>query len=588
MRLLGVFALQIALSIPAGYAANIAQCRCLFGNDCWPSQSDFDSLAQKVSQPLIHPTPFAQPCYVDANSAECAAIIANQTDSNLRADQPGAMQEPNFETFTFPNGTIDACYLNVTLGIPCHQGSVSVIGVDARTVEDIQVAVTFAAEHNLRLAVKNTGHDFFGRSDSRGSFVIWTHHMNNFTVHQSFQPTAALSNETYEFALTVEAGVQWHEAYSAADASGRTIVGGVTAGGSVGAAGGWPAGGGHSALTPTFGLGVDNILEMTLVTANGTFLAANPHINPDLFWALRGGGGGTYGIVTSVTYRTHPRVPVIGAFLGVGANASQPTAALLAAFTELVRITPNLTDAGWGGYTDIVPAFAGGGAVGFSITYILPNVSWAAANATIQPYFDFVNALAANSSGDAAPTVLSFAFTQQYTSFFDWYNQNVDETGGVGFNLELGSWLLPRSTLEGNPQGVAATVLGTTAGYYLVAGGAASRVDPDAAGINPAWRKAAVHVVGGATWADGTTSHEINALRAALSDRNAQLRSLAPESGAYFNEASPFEPDFKQAFFGSHYDRLRAIKGVYDPQDLFIVTEGVASDEWDSTLNCRI
>lgn len=70
----------------------------------------------------------------------------------------------------------------------------------------------------------------------------------------------------------------------------------------------------------------------------------------------------------------------------------------------------------------------------------------------------------------------------------------------------------------------------------LVAGGAASRVDPDAAGINPAWRKAAVHIVGGATWADGTTSDEINALRAALSERNAQLRALAPESGAYFNE----------------------------------------------------
>lgn len=118
-----------------------------------------------------------------------------------------------------------------------------------------------------------------------------------------------------------------------------------------------------------------------------------------------------------------------------------------------------------------------------------------------------------------------------------------------------------------------------------------------------------MHVVGGATWADGTTSDEINALRAALSERNAQLRALAPESGAYFNEvramqawkvgavlmhgiscdqASPFEPDFKQVFFGSHYDRLRAIKGVYDPQDLLIVTEGVASDEWDSTLNCRV
>lgn len=211
--------------------------------------------------------------------------------------------------------------------------------------------------------------------------------------------------------------------------------------------------------------GVDNILEITMVTANGTFLTANTHVNPDLFWALRGGGGGTYGIVTSITYRTYPRVPVIGAFFSVGANASQPTAALLAAFTELVRITPNLTDAGWGGYTDVVPVSAAAGAVGFDITYIIPNVSWAAANATIQPYFDLVAALAANSSGEAKSMAVSFAFTKPYTSFFEWYAQNIGETGGVGGNLELGSWLLPRTALEGNPQGVAETVLETISGY---------------------------------------------------------------------------------------------------------------------------
>ena len=56
-------------------------------------------------------------------------------------------------------------------------------------------------------------------------------------------------------AITLEAGVQWHEAYSAANASGRVLVGGASPGGSVGAAGGWLLGGGHSALSPSFGLG---------------------------------------------------------------------------------------------------------------------------------------------------------------------------------------------------------------------------------------------------------------------------------------------------------------------------------------------
>jgi hypothetical protein len=75
-----------------------------------------------------------------------------------RSDQAGAMQASNFETFIFSNGTISACYLDTTLGFPCEQGSVPVIGVDARSAKDVQAAVTFALKHNLRLVVKNTGY----------------------------------------------------------------------------------------------------------------------------------------------------------------------------------------------------------------------------------------------------------------------------------------------------------------------------------------------------------------------------------------------------------------------------------------------
>ena len=59
--------------------------------------------------------------------------------------------------YIFDNGSISACYLNTTLGVPCQQGGVPIIGVDARSVGDIQAGVRFAVKHNLRLAVKNTG-----------------------------------------------------------------------------------------------------------------------------------------------------------------------------------------------------------------------------------------------------------------------------------------------------------------------------------------------------------------------------------------------------------------------------------------------
>ncbi|KAI0635700.1 hypothetical protein C8Q77DRAFT_1099088 [Trametes polyzona] len=501
------------------------------------------------------------------------------------------MEATNFETFIFPDGSIDACFFNTSLNIPCRQGSVSVIGVDARSVGDVQAAVKFAADHNLRLAVKNTGHDYLGRSNARGSFVIWTHHLKNITMQSGFRPAGAPLYETYDHVITLGAGVQWHEAYDAADANNRTMVGGIAAGGSVGSAGGWLLGGGHSALSPTYGLGVDNVLEISLVTSTGEYLTANAHQHPDLFWALRGGGGGTFGVVTSLTYRTHETLPVVGAFLVLSINTSSPSSnpAFQQIFSELLRITPNLTDEGWGGFGSTgqidVNTFT------YTIAVLLPNATQAAANASILPYFDFVRALAANASPEEGSITVEDATTRPFASFLDWYDFIQPEAAGVGSTIELGSWLIPAEPLEENPAHVANTLLTTFSsgfGLNIVAGGAVSRVDPDSVGLNPAWRKARMHVVVATLWPKGSDAGTIGAARKRLQDQMVNLRALAPHSGAYFNEASLFEPNPRQTFFGSHYDRLREIKRVYDPLDLFVVVEGVGADEWDKELKCRL
>lgn len=76
------------------------------------------------------PLPPASACYPpSAPSGNCSSVIANYTNGNWRSDQPGSMQNTNFETFIFPNDTISACYLNTTLGFPCGQGSVPPVGV---------------------------------------------------------------------------------------------------------------------------------------------------------------------------------------------------------------------------------------------------------------------------------------------------------------------------------------------------------------------------------------------------------------------------------------------------------------------------
>ena len=148
--ILSVFAL--------GGSAGASRCLCTYGDPCWPDAATFAQLESQVSQPLIYPVPTASACYPAANpSGNCSEVIQNWTDGNWRSSIPGSMHAPNFESFIFKNGTISACYLNTSLGVPCEQGNVPVIGVDARTPKDIQAAINFAIQYNLKLVVKNTG-----------------------------------------------------------------------------------------------------------------------------------------------------------------------------------------------------------------------------------------------------------------------------------------------------------------------------------------------------------------------------------------------------------------------------------------------
>ncbi|KAI0777630.1 hypothetical protein BD413DRAFT_490599 [Trametes elegans] len=489
------------------------------------------------------------------------------------------MQAPNFETFISSDNELQSCFLNASLiSGRCEQGSVPVIGVDARTVGDIQSAVMFAAEHNLRLVVKNTGHDYLGRSSGRDSFMIWTHHLKTITSQDEFRPQGApTEGDAFEHALTLHAGVQWHEAYAAADAAGRILAGGFSDGGSVGAAGGWLLGGGHSlALSPTYGLGVDNTLEISIVTADGAHLVTNAYQHSDLFWALRGGGGGTFGVVTSVTYRTHPAAPV---------NMAVITARRVRGGVYLESAPDNNT-------------------FSFALLAFVPNVSLAEANHTIIPYLDYVQALAMNSTGEKGVLAVQTALTKQFPSYPEALSAVLPESGQVGQNIELGSWLLPRDVLEIDREHVAETLLEITGtsglSYEFIGGGAVSKVNASSAGLNPAWRKALVHTILGTSWPDGTSPTEIQQLREKLQNSTAAVRALAPDSGAYFNEAkrapgsglihagqaSMFEPDPPKAFFGAHYPALQAIKKVYDPTDLFLVREGVGADAWDDELTC--
>lgn len=212
------------------------------------------------------------------------------------------------------------------------------------------------------------------------------------------------------------------------------IVGGISAGGSVGAAGGWLLGGGHSALSPTYGLsvyvmheqrgqgtdsaiGVDNLLEVSLVTANGAHNTVNAHRHTDLFGALRGGEGGTYGVVTSVTHRTCPIVPVKVAFMVATVNNTGPTTALTKALqSSCVSPLPSPMSDG-----EIMQGFLALRRGFLTFFALIPNVSWEQANETIVPYLDRVRELAHESSAldeQSKPAMTVTTRTASFPSFY--------------------------------------------------------------------------------------------------------------------------------------------------------------------------
>ncbi|KAI6008074.1 hypothetical protein EDC04DRAFT_901990 [Pisolithus marmoratus] len=553
----------------AAPSPNNTGCLCTYGQSCWPTAGQFAELESQVSRPLIHPVPSAFACYpVGDPSGNCTLVAKNWTDGLWRSSMPGSMEVSNFESFTFKNGTISACYLNTSLGVPCQQGSVPVIGVDARSPQDIQAAINFTLHYNLKLVVKNTGHDLLGRSAARGAFVIWTHNMKNITYNSQFTPQGAPVNETYQ-ALTVGAGVQWYEAYYAVYQNRRMMVGGISAGGSVGAAGGWLQGGGYSALSPTYGLGVDNVVQITVVTSTGAYLTVNKYQYPDLFWALRGGGGGTYGVVTSVTYQTYQELPVV--LYTVEANATNATV-MKELMGGMLRLQPNLTDDGWGGYG----SFGHNNMTFISVNF---NMSTAAANNSIQPLTDYLRSLKG---------VSSVARTHTYNSWYELYSYYFNATSGsAGGNIMLSSRLLSRDTLANRSAEVADLLYDCQASINMIAGGKVSKIDANSTGLNPVWRKAVVETLCATTWEEGATAEEIQKLTDQTKAQIRDMYDLTPGDGTYFNEASLYEINWQYTFFGSHYCKLKEIKDKYDPYRLFVVAEGVGSEEWNEALTCR-
>ncbi|TGJ87544.1 hypothetical protein E0Z10_g1203 [Xylaria hypoxylon] len=257
--------------------ASSLKCRCYPGDNCWPSASVWDAFNETIGGRLIATTPLAAPCHDSTfglyDAIECANLKAAWLTPDLHVKSPSSIMAPYFAN--------NSCNPFLPEASPCTVGAYVSYSVNVSQPMDIARTLWFATYFNIRVVVKNTGHDYNGKSTGAGAISLWTHNLKKIKMidYKSVNYTGK--------AIKVGAGVQVEEAYAAASAQGLTVVGGECP--TVGYAGGYTQGGGHSALSSKHGLAADQVLEWEVVDGRGRLLQANPSVNPDLYWgALRG------------------------------------------------------------------------------------------------------------------------------------------------------------------------------------------------------------------------------------------------------------------------------------------------------------
>ena len=415
-----------------------------------------------------------------------------------------------------------------------------------------------------------------GKSTGRGALGLWTHNLKSIDFIDYQSPSYKGS------AIRMGAGVQAYDAYAAADAHGLRVIGGTCP--TVGLAGGFTQGGGHSTLSSTHGLAADNTLEWEVVTAAGEHLVASRIQNQDLYWALSGGGAGTFAVVLSMTARTFPDSEIGGASLTFTSEAVS-SETYWEAIGVLHESIPGYVDIG--GVVDYIASSTG---LGVNVLNF-PGRTKAQVHSIIQPLTDSLTQL-----GIAYTlNVTSFpTFIQHFNNYFGPLPYAVDASAQVS-----GSRLVPRSVVLKDNKALTATLQEiTSSGQFFIAGlGISAPLNLSSSSstsnaVLPAWRTALLHLLIFAEWNFTSPLSDNLALQARLTNEIVpSLEALTPGSGAYLNEANFEQPNFEQTFYGSNYPKLLEVKRKWDPDNLFYARTAVGSESFvveDDGRLCRV
>ncbi|CAG8290270.1 unnamed protein product [Penicillium olsonii] len=538
-------------------------CKVFPGDRQWPSQASWAALNKAVDGALIETVPLAASCYSSwpqYDSELCKEITDKWTDSHIHAADPASVMWPLFEG--------RSCLPTTNSSSSCSLGGYSVYSVNVSNVAQIQLAVNFARNSNIRLVTKNTGHDFNGKSSGAGALGIWTHNLKNVEYFENY------SAADYQGpAVKLGAGVQAAEVYAHAKKLGYTAVGGE--GKTVGVAGGYVLGGGHSPMSSLFGLAADQVLALEVVLSNGHFVTVTKTSHPDLFWALRGGGGGTFGIVTSIISRVYPKIGTTVSTFNFSTGKNVSTETFWAGVKAYLSHFPAHADAGTYAYFWVMAT--GEDSYTFLMNpFFAVNHTLSQYNALVKPWYQELRALGIQIQPNST----------YYDNFYDAWNSGFPLETVASSTMMTGSRLFPRSNWEDAEllnktfNALRSTV---TAGFPLLAFNMKAELQKGFASnsANPAFRQTLLHAISSTSWTETTSNADIKTkMDYFTNDILGQWRAVSPDAGAYMSESDIQEPNFQQAFYGSNYQRLYQLKQKYDPGMLFYAPTGVGSEEW--------
>jgi FAD/FMN-containing dehydrogenase len=406
--------------------------------------------------------------------------------------------------------------------------------VRCRTACDVAAALAFARQAEVEVSIRGGGHNVAGRAVTDGGVMIDLAEMKRIAI----DPGRATA--------TAEGGVIWAELNDAAAEHGLAVTGGAVSGTGIA---GYTLGGGLGWLMAKHGLAADNLLAVEVVTAEGDVLHVDAASHPDLFWALRGGGG-NFGVATSFTYRLHPVQTVVG---GLIAHPVDAAPALLRFYRDAVaKASDDLTV-----FAGLVHAPDGSGAK-LAALVVFHTGDAAEAERDLEPFKTWGSPLVVEVGPMPYPvmnTILDAGFP----------------AGSLNYWLSSFTRGLPDELIDIALERFATVPSPMTAILFEHFHGAVARVGASETAVPH--RDHGWNLLIPSVWTDPADND------ANVAWSRETFAAMRPHlgTGRWLNYLGDDQAeDAIRAAYGPNYDRLREVKRRYDPENVFHLNHNIA------------